>query len=1253
MAADEAKRRRAGALGGAGANLGRGPLTLGEARDVVSYWTLLELFETADWRAKRSEFVEVERWRAQGAQPQEAEPKPAARDAKEAAASSRHPSKDEKDDARAEPPANPCHQSHSLPFALEAPDVVFGRETLRPPQGAQVPRPMPFFTVYLGILPKSRLYGHMMRLLEAADLGKALRDAGAPPYAFYDQIGEDPSLRGDAFLAAFHLSPWGKLVPESFTVSGFVGALNLAHRRLRLLSRLDDRIPQAREKIAALRASPVFTVETALKRCEKLQNEFARHAREGGFLAGSAYDGRIVESRFDRKDFKLYLSDTAKEAKRVDEAFIEHVALGVAGFMGYAGEVDVAVRTVFHRPDHPFGPEDLVSLSSFYLSDLAKIGTSLAESGASPSGSPLGDALLEAAAHETAASRHKIGDDSPGLLPKPRAAKTAPLSPALSRFLFYGAAQGMPRVDLLETPHALARLLDPALLPAGRWPSDPSHHLYVAQQAAVNVILALGKPATPLGGKRGEGDEGNDGDESHLSFGPIASVNGPPGTGKSWMLRDVVAEAVVRRARRIAALKNSAAAFDFDHPLEIELGAEKKLTVTPLQRDIAADGIIVVASNNNAAIRNITDELPKSFSLKRLARLATKRAQDESVAAAADGEGKGETEADAQSNAEAAGAAAEAALKQKAEALWLGFPGGDPHRSAQGGRLRYAYWRECALAFARASRPKARLAQAPSLFGTGDDASLENVWGLISVTLGRKANRQRFVYAVLEPRMKDGASGEKRRESVLNEEIARDLAALKRAGISPELYWRAALERFQALDAAVAERRAGMARKYAAAIAAPEEERRKRPAVFETPLAKAPAQHKTSLWVDEDFEVLRSTLFLAALDLMRATILAQSSFFKSGLEAVGAYLKCGVLPRTKGRPEALWALLSMLVPVISTTLASAARMFAPLGPETIGWVLLDEASQASPQAAAGLLNRARRVVVLGDPRQLMPVVTMPARLCDYLRLRVPSVDPRWSPHASSLQTLVDNTMPIGASIRDSVTEENVWTGLPLRTHRRCASPMFDIANALSYANQMVQMTPRVDAAQALPSLWLDVRVGSRTADARRAAFVTRGLRVDRHLPDAKIVPEEMSVLRAALLSLLARPALKDGALFVVSPFRSVADFAARVIEDVRRTQVTPAAMRADTVHAFQGQEADVVVFVLGSAQGEAGVRQRRWAANPTNLLNVAVTRARRGLIVIGNRDAWTQEKSFAILASHLSVQSAEGLAAGHILAARR
>ena len=68
-------------------------------------------------------------------------------------------------------------------------------------------------------------------------------------------------------------------------------------------------------------------------------------------------------------------------------------------------------------------------------------------------------------------------------------------------------------------------------------------------------------------------------------------------------------------------------------------------------------------------------------------------------------------------------------------------------------------------------------------------------------------------------------------------------------------------------------------------------------------------------------------------------------------------------------------MIALLVPVISTTLASAESMFAVCGPGTIGWLLLDEASQAMPQAAAGILNRARRAVILGDPRQLMPVVT--------------------------------------------------------------------------------------------------------------------------------------------------------------------------------------------------------------------------------------------------------------------------------------
>jgi len=57
-----------------------------------------------------------------------------------------------------------------------------------------------------------------------------------------------------------------------------------------------------------------------------------------------------------------------------------------------------------------------------------------------------------------------------------------------------------------------------------------------------------------------------------------------------------------------------------------------------------------------------------------------------------------------------------------------------------------------------------------------------------------------------------------------------------------------------------------------------------------------------------------------------------------------------------------------------------------------------------------------------------------------------------------------------------------------------------------------------------------------------------------------------------------------------------------------------------TVHAFQGKEAETVVLLLGGrTQGAMD-----WAAETPNVLNVAVTRARRHLYVIGDRNAWAQ-----------------------------
>ncbi|MEI7606122.1 MAG: AAA domain-containing protein [Rhodospirillaceae bacterium] len=66
-----------------------------------------------------------------------------------------------------------------------------------------------------------------------------------------------------------------------------------------------------------------------------------------------------------------------------------------------------------------------------------------------------------------------------------------------------------------------------------------------------------------------------------------------------------------------------------------------------------------------------------------------------------------------------------------------------------------------------------------------------------------------------------------------------------------------------------------------------------------------------------------------------------------------------------------------------------------------------------------------------------------------------------------------------------------------------------------------------------------------------------------------------------------------------------------------------------TVHALQGKEADMVILQLGDNPARPGAFH--WAAEKPNLLNVALTRARQRVYVIGNRDLWCRERHFETL----------------------
>ena len=114
-----------------------------------------------------------------------------------------------------------------------------------------------------------------------------------------------------------------------------------------------------------------------------------------------------------------------------------------------------------------------------------------------------------------------------------------------------------------------------------------------------------------------------------------------------------------------------------------------------------------------------------------------------------------------------------------------------------------------------------------------------------------------------------------------------------------------------------------------------------------------------AFWQGENLNRLRNALFSAAMALHEAffhEIQTRDLVF-----SLSRMLSRGPMGEAR---KVLWQWFFMLVPVVSSTFASFRRQFAGIGPEELGWLIVDEAGQAVPQAAVGAIMRARRVVVV-------------------------------------------------------------------------------------------------------------------------------------------------------------------------------------------------------------------------------------------------------------------------------------------------
>ncbi|MBX5191474.1 ATP-binding protein [Rhizobium sp. NZLR3b] len=1058
------------------------------------------------------------------------------------------------------------------------------------PEGKQITG----FTLFLGVFSKS----------EVTDIRRRF-DSVAADIAEYEDA-ERGDLDGDTCFASLQLTPLGQPIFETFSVSTLPWALGRVQK----------------SGLSSLSYEAFADCKRQLS--ELLQNFRAqRHLRSPSF--GDTDDqpidaGEILTLHELLCDWAGFASPrempiAAVEIRYKDKAERPEV-------------LSLPPQQESHAPDAEDEEDDSASveeeigiLNSFFIEDI-----------------------------ERAMMRVKHGD-----IPEP-----------LRRYLTPLAQEK--RIDLYTADgrQAIVRALHPGNINRGRWLSEPYHAMSLMQQFAINSAIG------------------------ELSKTGLFSVNGPPGTGKTTLLRDLFADNIVRRARVLSSLKTARDAFD--GPARRAIFADRSTATISALIPALTGFEMVVASSNNAAVDNISRDLPKRSSIARASSFHYLQTVAHKVACQKDN-----------------GAAVKLSDGDRPWGLIACALGNSRNRRAFKERFAFMEITERPNpGWSGAARPQTiwewlksyegpSFAEASTAFDDADALVLDKIGQyaryadlyddiagvsedtFCSETLkgvGEAAAELRGVQGRCDTaaaemlRLREGLSGLKEEEQLLDRSAPawweralpsnstrqhrQDVGANARRQLElrkalaecedhlakihePQL--EQALLKHERAEQALRSRRKIWSRKRSEFDRLGE--------IFNHPAApdrladlETDQFQIDGLWHQDELAGLRSALLEAALTLHEAWLAEvgrKGGGFGGNIVAISKLLSNNS-PVDGEHIVSIWQSLFMILPIVSTTFASFARQFRGLEAGSIGWVFIDEAGQAVPQAAVGALLRGRRVMAIGDPQQIEPVFTLPSALITAASsLSAHTATGQYSPNRASVQMLADAANRYGTTVPGEEAD-GLWIGCPLRVHRRCIDPMFGLANRIAYQNKMVfGLEKRRPAGDAPPfygdSAWIDVRgrVAGKQTVAEQTDFIVNVLtatyRRNGALPDLYIISPFKEV-KNSLRQALAHAAWMDRNGNMRSP-------PSRLSRWLRE--------RIGTVHTFQGKEEDIVFMVLGADADHSGAAA--WAASKPNLLNVALTRAKRRFYIVGDRTLWQTLPYFRETADALeTIQAGEFLA---------
>lgn len=286
--------------------------------------------------------------------------------------------------------------------------------------------------------------------------------------------------------------------------------------------------------------------------------------------------------------------------------------------------------------------------------------------------------------------------------------------------------------------------------------------------------------------------------------------------------------------------------------------------------------------------------------------------------------------------------------------------------------------------------------------------------------------------------------------------------------------------------------------------------------------------------------------------------------------------------------------LKSMLPINAITSLSARRRL--LFKEAVyDLLIIDEASQCDIASMIPLLMRAKRVAIIGDKQQLNHICLL-SKQTDLSLILSNEIETRWSYRSSSIYDLAESM----------AEPENI---VQLRDHHRSFLDIIQFSNQEFYDNTLriatdySRLQSPNNGEPILGMRWMDVKGKTIRPDSGGAY----------NLKEAEGV---INILRRLAVDLEF-----EGSIGVTTPFHLQAEMITKALEkdsELRNHLEIHNQILIDTVHKFQGDERDVIIFSPVVSDGTKS-QSLMFLKSTGNLFNVAITRARALLVTVGDK----------------------------------